>query len=410
MNEGFKCEDIREQYRLKDYIMMPGILIGGIDASGRKVDIAYIDYWSAITQEGTVADVKLATVKPKAYADGMFGFDFARVNPEPLGVGMDAASIQQVWDKLEEEGFPLEELMKGLVIWDIIEAVRGIPSQTPGHVHHYYGTTPSFARLVELLGHIGEIRGFKPEYHEGFESRLAQFRRNLKGIFKGKSLEEAQQIDYLRAVKEAGIALTSKESEFNALKQLLALGYSCRLPRSGADFHIIDKGNLRCEVKSRHENIFQNLVSKGQEEGIIGPDPVSLLPESVFALLSWSTFATIRRAMDEQESQILFCDLSHTFVGLLLPAIEHFWNINLDFSQAVQRGLELSAGGNQVVIVFISLPGVNHHLKATTFLRRDIEPMVKVMWDMNKQLALHSPRLAKFLADVFNAIPHNKPP
>lgn|GEM_PF-6669632 len=30
--------------------MMPGILIGGMDNSGRKVGIAYIDYGSVITQ------------------------------------------------------------------------------------------------------------------------------------------------------------------------------------------------------------------------------------------------------------------------------------------------------------------------------------------------------------------------
>lgn len=381
--------------------MMPGILIGGIDASGRKVDIAYIDYWSVITQTGTLADVKLATVKPHAYADGMFGFDFARVNPEPLGVDIDAATVQRVWEKLEEEGFPLEEVMKGLVIWDIIEAVKGIPSQTPGHVHRYYGTTPSFARLVKLLGHVGEIRVFKPERCDGFESRLAQLRRNLKGIFKGKALGEAQQIEYLRAVNQAGVALTSRESEFNVLKQLLRLGHTCKLSKSGADFKIVDKGNLHCEVKSRHENMFQYLIGKGQEQGVIGPDPVSLLPESVFALLSWAAFAAIRRAMDEQKSQILFCDLSHTFVGLLLPAIEHFWNINLNFSQAVQRGFELAVGGNQVAIVFISLVGVTHHLRATTFQRSDIEPMGKTMWDMNKQLALRSPQLARFLANMF---------
>ena len=386
---------------MKKKRMMPGILIGGIDASGRKVDIAYVDYGSLITQTGTLANVNLVTAKPRSYADGMFGFDFARVNPEPLGVNIDSPAVQKVWEKLEEEGYPLEELMTGLLVWDIVETVKGVPSQTPGQVHHYYGATPSFARLVELLGHIGEIRDCKPEYCDGFENRLAEFRRNLKGIFKGKALGKTKQLDYLRAVKEAGIALTSKESEFNVLKQLLALGHACKLSRSGADFDIVDKDNLHCEVKSRHENVFQDLVSKGHELGVIGPDPISLLPESVFALLSWATFATIRRAMDEQKSQILFCDLSQTFVGTLLPAIETFWNINMNFSQAVQRAFELAAGGNQVAVVFVSLPGVSHHLKATTFQRSDIEPIGKTMWDMNKQLALHSPQLARFLVDIF---------
>jgi len=381
--------------------MMPGILVGGIDASGKKVDISYIDYWSIITQTGTLADAKLAQVKPQAYADGMFGYDFARVNPEPLGVGIDSTAVCQVWDKLEERGFPLEELMVGLIIWDIIQAIRETPSSIPGQVQRFYGSTPSFARLVKLLGHVGEIWAFPPEHCDGFESRLAQLRRNLKGVFKGKALGEVQQVEYLHAVNQAGVALTSKESEFNVLKQLLRLGHICRLSRSGADFQVVDKGDLRCEVKSRHENMFQYLIGKGQEQGVIGSDPVSLSPESVFALLSWATFAAIRRAMDEQKSQILFCDLSHTFVGLLLPAIEHFWSINLNFSQALQRGFELVAGGNQVAVVFISLPGVTHHLRATTFKRSDIEPIGKALWDMNKQLALHSPQLARFLADIF---------
>lgn len=383
--------------------MIPGILIGGVDSSGRKVDIAYVDYGSVITQTGTLADVHLVTTTPRAYPDGMFGFDFARVNPGPLGVNLNASSIEEVWKQLEKDGFPLEELMTGLVLWDIIEALRGIPSETPGMVHHYYGTTPSFTPLVELLGHVGEIRSFNSEYREGFETRLRELRRNLKGIFKSKALGQTQQKDYLLAVKEAGIVLMAKESEFNVLKQLLAIGHKCKLPKMGSDFEIVDIKGLQCEVKSRHESIFQNLIDKGQKSGIIGPDSISLLPEIVLAMLSWAVFATLRQALDEQRSQIVFCDLSHTFIGLLLPAIEQFWDLNLSFPQAVEKAFESAAGGNQNALVFISLPGVTHHLKAATFERSDIETIGKTVWDMNKQLSLHSSQLAKFLGEMLKS-------
>jgi len=380
---------------------MPGILIGGSDVFGKKVDMAYIDYGSLVTQTGTLADVNLPEkFKPQAYPDGMFGFEFARVNPETLGVGIDASAIQRVWEELEKERLPLEEVVRGLIVWDITESIRGIPSQTPGHVYHYYGSIPSFARVVELVGHIGEIRAFPPGHCGGFNSRLAELRRNLKGIFRSKAFGKVPWLEYFRVVNETGILLTSKESEFNVLKQLLRLGYICRLSKSGADFRVADKNDLHCEVKSRHENMFQYLISEGQAQGVIGSDPVSLLPESVFALVSWSTFATIRRAMDEQKSQILFCDLSHTFIGWLLPAVEYFWKMNLSFSEAVRESFALAANDKQVAVIFVSLPGITHHLRAAAFERSAIEPIGKTLWDMNKQLALHSPQLAKFLANI----------
>ncbi len=355
--------------------MMPGILIGGSDAFGRKVNIAYTDYLRLVTQTGSLADIKLPEkFKPQAYPDGMFGFDFARVNPEPLGLGIDATAIQQVWDDLENEGLPLEEVTQGLIIWDITKSMRGIPSQTPGQIHHYYSSIPSFACVVQLVGHIAEIRAFPQGHCHGFDSRLAELRRNLRGIFRGKALGKVVQEEYFRAVNEAGVSLTAKESEFNVLKQLLRSGHTCKLSKSGADFKVADKNDLRCEIKSRHENIFQYLNSKEQAQGIIGLDPVSILPESFFALVCWATFATIRRAMDEQKSQILFCDLSHTFVGLLLPAIESFWKMNFNFSDAMINGFNLAVSDKQVVLIFVSLPGVTHHMRAAVLERSAIEP------------------------------------
>lgn len=382
--------------------MMPGILIGGGDAFGKKVDIAYIDYGSLITQAGTLANVSLPEkFKPQAFPDGMFGFDFARVNPEPLGIGIDANAIQQVWEGLEKEGFPLGEVTQGLVIWDIINSIKGIPSQTAGYIHHYYGAIPSFAWVVELLGHIGEIQACPSGYSEGFDNRLGELRRNLKGVFRGKIFGKVPWPEYLRAVNEVGNLVTSKESEFNVLKQFLKLGHICRLPKSGADFIVADKNDLRVEVKSRHENTFQHLISEAQSQGVIGSDPVSLSPESIFALVSWATFATLRRAMSEQKAQILFCDLSKTFVGMFLPIVEYFWKMNLSFSDAVNKCFNLAASDKQVAVTFVSLPGVTHHLGAATFERSTIEPIGKTLWDMNKQLALHSPELAKFLGEIF---------
>jgi hypothetical protein len=230
---------------------------------------------------------------------------------------------------------------------------------------------------------------------------MGELRRNLNGIFKSKVLGQTPQIEYLHAVQEAGIAIMAKESEFNVLKQLLAMGHKCTLLKSGSDFNVVDCGNLRCEVKSRHENVFQYLISEGRTQGVISPDPLSLLPEGVFALLSWAVFGTVRRALDEQKSNILFCDLSNTFAGVLLPAVEQFWKINLSFTEAVKNALNIASNENQVAIVFISLPGITHHLKATVFNRSDIGPVGKALWDINKQLSLHSPELAKFLGEMF---------
>jgi hypothetical protein len=385
--------------------MMPGILIGGIDASGKKVDLAYIDYGSLITRTGSLAEVRLPEkLEPQAYEDGMFGFAFARINPGPLGINLSADAIQQEWQKLEEEGMLLGEATLGLIVIDIVESTKGIPAQTPGHVHHYYGCIPSFARVVELVGHIAELRTFPPERCQGLESRTTQLRKNLKGIFKGRRLTTAgwpELLELLKVVSEASIAIASKESEFNVLVQLLKLGHTVRLSKEGADFVIVDQNGLSVEVKSRHENILQGLVKEGQAQGIIGSDPVSLLPGSLFALISWASFATIHRAMETQKSQVLFCDLSHTFVGWFLPAIEQFWKMNLNFQDAIKEAFNLAAKGNQTILVFVSLPGLAHHLKASVLERTTVEPLGKLLWDMNKQLALHSPQLAKFLGDLF---------
>ncbi|WP_324664288.1 hypothetical protein VLL09_04925 [Dehalococcoides mccartyi] len=387
--------------------MMPGILIGGKDASGKKVDIAYIDYGSVITQTGGLADVKITQMIPRAYSDGMFGYDFARVNPECLGVGIDAPAIQRTWENLEKQGFPLDELITGLVLLDIIQILRGIPASTPGYVHRFYSTTPSFSPLVEMVGYIGEIWTYPPEYHIGLDNRLGELRKNLKGIFRSNNLGKASQVDYLKAVNQAGISILSKESEFNVVKHLLGIDFKCEFLKSGTkptpDLTITKKtGNLSCEVKSRIvENVFQNIVNEGQTRGLIGPDPLSLPPESIFALLSWATFSTIKRAMDEQKSQILFCDLSRTFIGLMFPALESFWKINLNFSEATEHACTLANNGEQVIIAFVSLPGITHHFKATVFKRSDIEPTGKALWDLNKELSLQSPQLAKFLSEIF---------
>jgi len=387
--------------------MMPGMLLGGKDASGKKVDIAYIDYGSVITQTGGLADVKITQMTPRAYNDGMFGYDFARVNPAPLGVEIDAHAVQRTWENLEKQGFPLEELITGLVLLDIIQVLKGIPASTPGYVHRFYGTTPAFSPLVEIVGYIGEIWTHPPESRVGLESRLGELRRNLKGIFKGKELGKVSQVDYLKAVNQAGISILSKESEFNIVKHLLGADFKCEFLKSGTkptpDLTITkETATFTCEVKSRIvENVFQNLVNEGQTKGIIGPDPLSLPPVSVFALLSWATFSTIQRAMDEQKSQILFCDLSRTFIGLMFPLLENFWKINLNFSEAMEQACTLAFSGEQVVIVFVSLPGITHHFKATVFKRSDIEPTGKALWDLNKKLSLQSPQLAKFLSEMF---------
>lgn len=294
----------------------------------------------------------------------------------------------------------MEEVSRGLTIWDVVQSMRSIPSQDTAYVRRYYPLTPSPVRVVELVGHIGEIRAFPSDHRTGLDSRLSELQRNLKGIFRGKSFGKTPIPEYLNTVEEAGISLTSKESEFNVLKQLLRLGHICMLPKSGADFILADKNDLRVEVKSRHENVFEDLLSQEQPRGIAGSDPISLSPETTIALVSWATFAAIHRAMDEQKSQVMFCDLSRMFVGWLFPAVEHFWKMDLSFPDALRQGFDLAVNDRQAVVVFVSLLGVPHHLHAAAFDRRSIESVGKNLWDTNRQLALRSPQLAKLLGDL----------
>ena len=91
----------------------------------------------------TSTDVHVVTTAPRVYSDGMFGFDFARVKPEPLGLELNSPAIEVVWKQLQNTRFHLEAVMTGLLLWDIIGTLRGIPAHTQGVVHHFESNCPA---------------------------------------------------------------------------------------------------------------------------------------------------------------------------------------------------------------------------------------------------------------------------
>ena len=80
-----------------------------------------------------------------------------------------------------------------------------------------------------------------------------------------------------------------------------------------------------------------------------------------------------RRA--EEKADVPFCDLSHTFVGALLPAVESFWNLNLSFEQALSRAWEIVGEKEQAIVVFTSLPGLKPYLSAMVFVSMIFSPL-----------------------------------
>lgn len=319
-------------------MVSPGFRIGVREADGQEVWISHFDFGSVIKLEGTRANISLpGSFKPIAYPDGLLGFDYARVNPACVGSAVAADDIRRNWDQLEADHFPLERVTEGLVLEDFAQALRGVPSTRPERVHSFYPSTPSFSSVVKLVSLIAEIRTFPQSMRQGFEQRTFELRRNLNGLLKTVEPEKPSWHVYQGAIYEALLAIQSKTSEFDVLLELLRHGYSCRLPKSKADLMVSDGGRqVTAEVKSRHhENVLGELVKRYQQE--TRADPTYFSPEVYLALLSWTTFGSVRRAIDEQKADILFCDLSYTFAGTMLPAVSQFWGLNLSFLTAYER-------------------------------------------------------------------------
>ena len=383
--------------------MIDAMTIGGIDANGVKTDIAYIGYWKHISQDGGVADVALpGSFIPSLHSDGLFGFELARVNLRCLGLEVEANALEAQWRTLCDEGMLLQEVMASCVVSDVAACLMGVPSKSPGMVHRWSPSVPGIAKVIKLVGHIAAIRQIPSNRCEGFERRITELRRSFRGIFRRTELlsSSIDQFDwnfYVKRSANAADAVTAKESEFNVLEQLLNAGHTVRLPDSGPDFEITDVGSLTVEVKGRHEDYFHKTLALGIEHGII-KEPFSMTPELLFSLLSWSVFASLSRATEEQKADVVFCDLSHTFVGALLPATESFWNLDMDFDRAMSQAWDIHASGEQAVVAFVSLPGVDHVLKAIVFRKNEIQATGKLTWELNRELKLSSPELAALLA------------
>lgn len=382
------------------------IVIGGVDDAGTKIDLAYVGYWQQVTLQGSLANVSLPdNFTPTWHHDGMFGLGFVRVNPQCLGIEVEPDVLAAAWESLATEGMVLDEVMASLVVSDITTSLIGIPAKTPDMVHRWLPSVPAIGRVVELVGHVAYIRSLPMDRSEGFEQRLTELRRELRGIFRRTSLLSPSNTGfdwnyYMQRTGKAAEAVGAKESEFNVLKQLLKSGHTIRLPKTGSDFAVIDRDGVKAEVKSRHDDFLHRALAHGLEAGFI-KDKVNLTPEVLIALVSWAAFATIRRATEEQKATIVFCDLSHTFIGPLLPAVESFWGLNLDFRQALSRTWNLAAQGKQPIVVFVSLPGLSHFLKALVLTKEDVQETGKPLWDMNRVLQLAAPDQATLLAKEF---------
>ncbi len=382
--------------------MLPAMRFGGSDERGEEIWVAHFDFGNAITREGTVATVRLGpSFRPVFHADDLFGFEFARVNPACLGVDVTPAELVEAWDELEENGLPLEQVVQGLVMADFIDAIAGIPAKDPAYSHACYPAIPSFAHLVRTVGLFGEITKFPEHQREGFSQRVTELRRNLNGILKNIPPRMPSREAHYKAMHECLVSVSGKNSEFEVLRQFLRLGHRCEMPSSGPDFPLPEllPKPIKAEVKSRHENVFGMLLRRYTEEsGVVFP--VRLNAQVHFALLAWATFGTVRRAFQEQQADIMFCDLSHSFVGFLLSAVSQFWGMNQHFSTALERAEEIIGVGKQAVIVFVTMPSLHPVLEAVAVDKDAIEGLGRALWNMNKSLGLDSQELTKLFESV----------
>ncbi len=235
---------------------------------------------------------------------------------------------------------------------------------------------------------------------QGFDVRLTELRKNLAGILRDVRVGVSPLDSMVEASIHCQEAIAGKVSEFDVLRHLLKLGERCELTKAGPDIVLLSQGALKAEVKERHENTLQQVLrlSAAQDE-----DPskaVNMPAEALSRLAAWVTYGSVRKAMDMQKADILFCDVSRTLAGAMLPIAEHFWGLQMGFDEAYKNAVRTAQAGKSAIVVVVSAAGLNPKLRALSLTREDVDALGKPLWDANKSLGLGSYDLTVLLSEV----------
>jgi hypothetical protein len=351
--------------------ILHGLKVGGVTADGRNVDVSVVDLGLLLNQTGDEVQIAaLPNSTPTVQPDGLFGFECLRVNLACLDLQVDSNDLTIAWMRLRDSGLPLDDILSGLILLDILQAIRGLVPNQAVKPHAYTPAVPSFAHLVRLVGLIEEARRTPPGSITGLDNRIADLRRKLRGGLKRAKADPSIFPDVaLRWLND----LIASSREFEVLKQLVAIGYRCDLPRSGVDILLPELGQLAIEVKLRTDSRVEKMLHP-RRKLLTEPMREMRLNQRVLTLwLAAKVAGRIEHAFSDQGSQILACDLTYAFPLPLLPAVRELWSLDTDFRRALQQAISLARNGTEAVVIFTGSIGLEHRWDAIVMTRKDVE-------------------------------------
>jgi len=363
----------------------------GFEMKSKDKSIAWRDYSKLVSKEGTVASVRLPErFIPSIYDNELLGFDYSYTNVKSHGCEYNASEIVEEWNRLECLGLSLNEATQAMVVAEIFHFVRGfMPIFSPWIC---------LVELVDLIKSCWKI--------EGFEYKFNRLKKNLAGIVKHLDLGKSDPPSYLNRVDKLFIAVASWVSELTIVRNLLQLGYDIKLPSRGYDIEIEGLKAGRIEVKSRMEPVIGELVQLYEKGLKYEPsEPVSVMPESVVMMVCWTASHNIERAIEKQNAQIVFVDISRSFSGLLMLASSSVLKMELPFNNAVIEAIKLAKTGKIAIIIYVQSASSTHNILGWTFENEKLKNIGKTIDQIKANLSktgkrVSSKEIARYLGGM----------
>lgn len=353
--------------------------------------VAWRDYTRIVIREGTVANVHLPEhFLPTVYGDELLGFDYSYANVKSHGCRYSPEEIVEEWIRLEGQGVPLDKATQAMVVAEIFHFVRGFTPIVSPWI--------SLIELVDLTKSCRKVQGFKCKFN--------RLKKNLSGIVEGLDLGKDDPSSYLEHVNKLYTAVASWVSELTVIRELLRLNYDIKLPSRGYDIKIEGFKAGRVEVKSRMEPVIGELArqyEKGLEEK--PSEPMNVTPASLVMMVCWTASRYLERAIEQQDAQILFVDISRSFSGFLMLASSSVLNIELPFDKAVNEAIELAKSGKVAIVIYAQSASSIHNILGWTFEKENLENMGTTVDKIKADLAktgkrVSSKDLTKFLGEI----------
>ena len=353
--------------------------------------MAWRDYSKIVSKEGTLANVRLPEhFLPTVYGDELLGFDYSYANVKSHGCEHSAEEIVEEWIRLEGQGMLLNRATQAMVVAETYHFLRGfMPIVSPWI---------SLIELVDVTRSCKNVKGFKYTFN--------RLKKNLSGIVKSLDLGKEDPSRYLERTNELYRAVVSWVSELTVIRELLRLNHSVKLPSRGYDVEIEGFKAGRIEVKSRMEPVIGELVrryEKGLEEKSY--EPLNVTVASLVMMVCWTAFRYLERAIERQNAQILFVDISRSFSGFLMLASSSLLNIELSFDKAVNDAIELAKTGKVAIVIYAQSASSIHTIFGWTFEKQNLENIGTMVDKIKAELAktgeiVGSKKLTKLLGEM----------